>query len=159
MYFEFFKLHSWGKRSVNRRRRFIQCFLKSKCVNHVVAQSVNHVALDTCPRPTRGTMWDRSCHPEGNKTESTNPRCCLLSGRDAVRRLQLTKSRPSGRCSLVQRCGASPRLASLPRNDSGSREILPLNCNLRCEGTRAGTGLSGYLCTPMRVLDSIHYRM
>ena len=28
MYFEFYKLQSWGKRSVSRRRRFNQRFLK-----------------------------------------------------------------------------------------------------------------------------------
>ena len=28
MYFKFFKLHSWGKRSASNRRRFIQRLLK-----------------------------------------------------------------------------------------------------------------------------------
>ena len=30
MYFEFYKLQSWGKRSVSRRRRFNQRFLEGK---------------------------------------------------------------------------------------------------------------------------------
>lgn len=30
MYFEVFKLHSWGKRSAVRRRRFVQRFLQKK---------------------------------------------------------------------------------------------------------------------------------
>ena len=32
MYFEFYKLQSWGKRSASRRRRFIQRFLKPPVV-------------------------------------------------------------------------------------------------------------------------------
>ena len=32
MYFEFFELKSWGKRSANNRRRFNQWLLKTKMV-------------------------------------------------------------------------------------------------------------------------------
>ena len=35
MYFKFFKLHSWGKRSASNRRRFIQRLLKQLVGNAV----------------------------------------------------------------------------------------------------------------------------
>ena len=36
MYFPFFKLHSWGKRSAVRRRRFIQRLLKGKALQEAI---------------------------------------------------------------------------------------------------------------------------
>ena len=38
MYFSFFKLHSWDKRSAVRRRRFIQRLLDKTKIEHVIAR-------------------------------------------------------------------------------------------------------------------------
>ena len=40
MYFPFFKLHSWGKRSAVRRRRFIQRLLEGNIINLSVGNAV-----------------------------------------------------------------------------------------------------------------------
>ena len=49
MYFKFFKLHSWGKRSVIRRRRLIQCFLgdglSKRSISMKKTKNITHAAI------------------------------------------------------------------------------------------------------------------